>query len=668
MSKMNESFQDLVLQQTDKDIFGLVDLFSKLTLSDSPKYNYSDNPSEETLKSNPYMLKLDFWNKAKYNSSEKHNQNGVGVSDLCLVMNDIKIEGKSSSSEDAHKENASENDPYLERGDAVVEEKLDPEMKTTSVKYYAVALPVGLELSGEGTLIYTELKDALKAIKTYKGARFKEFALKEEALKYTFQLLEKVEKKKAIENEHLRYCTSQELCKLRKMIERGDEVNFAKQVWTYPRALIGEVDIPTVMQHGVRFNALHVAAKCDKPFMCQLILDILENPNFSELLYPEESPAMRARRMFQVRDLYLNTGTQKTGDTPLHYASKFGSIDCCKVLISHPQCDPEKKNVDGLIPKETICDRLNPIPSALKEQMEAVLGEGLIYVPVLRSNDDVSPPIVGKPCSCKDIEQYASLLITDEVELSLKAFAGPMTAKMAHQFYRVLKNPSSPKNSPYKPLEQDLISKIKLTDPEKGIIRIARHLAEDMKVDWHEYFPALNVFANFATKEGLDILETYLKKHQCYEPLLLSVTALEPAEQSLALIHEYPSHMNPLKHRVNVLYSVLYSTKKEEKFLTPPTSPEFITPPSSPRNSPVPERNVFLNGYTFSKLDVDVLLTIQDCDLNPDEYPNVHKWKLLVTAEMQKQYSNRFKPSQKRDLTPLRSKLQGSNISRKKLF
>ncbi|GFS46612.1 ankyrin repeat and LEM domain-containing protein 2 [Trichonephila inaurata madagascariensis] len=659
---MGESFQDLVLHQTDKDVFGLTELFSRLSLSDSPKNNCSDNSGRTLVNSNSHMTKFYSWKKAKNNCVEKQNQNDAGVKDLCLVMNDIKIKEKISCSEDTHKKDVCENDPSLETGDATIEKKQDPEERTVGMKYYAVALPVGLELSGEGTLIYTELKDALKAIKTYKGARFKEFATKESALEYTFEPLEKVEKKKPIENEHLRYCSSQELCKLRKMIERGDEVNFSKQVWTYPRALIGEVDIPTVLQHGVRFNALHVAAKCDKPLICQLILDILENPKFSEILYPEESPSMRARRMFYVRDLYLNTGTQKTGDTPLHYASKFGSIDCCKVLLSHPQCDPEKTNVDGLTPKETICDRLNTIPCELRTQIETIFEEGLIYVPVLISNDNVAPPIIGKPCSCRDIEQHTSLLITDEAELSLKAFAGPMTGKMAHQFYRALKNPSSPKNSPFAPKEQDLISKIKFTDPEKGILRIARLLAEDMGVDWHEYFPALNVFLNFATKEGLNVLETYFK-HQCKEPLL-SIIALEPAEQSLALVREYPSHMNPLKHRVNVLYSLLNSIKKEENFLTPPTSPEFVTPPSSPRGSPIQESNVFLKGYTFSKVDVDVLLTIQDCDFNPEEYPNVHKWKVLTSSEMQKQ-SSCYRPSQKRDLTPLRSRLQVCNVSRK---
>ncbi|XP_055940425.1 ankyrin repeat and LEM domain-containing protein 2-like isoform X2 [Argiope bruennichi] len=544
--------------------------------------------------------------------------------------------------------------------------------KKDNVKYYAVALPAGMESSAEGSLIFRDLKDALKAIKTYKGARFKEFTNKEEALKYSFEPLERVEKKKSPEDDRLKFRTSQELCKIRKMIERGDEVGFAREVWMYPRTLVAEVDIPTVMQHGVRFNALHVAAKCNKPLICQLILDILENPHFAESLYPDESLSMRFRRMYQIRDLYLNTGTQKTGDTPLHYAAKFGCIDCCKVLLSHPQCDVDKRNVDGFTARETICSRLSSVSSNLKEEMEAVFEEGLLYVPVLKSGNDVSPAIVGKPCSCKDIDGCASLLIDDDPKLSLKAFAGPMSPKMAQQFYKALKNPSSPIYSPFTPEEQGEIFEIKRTDPEKGVERIGRHLAEDMKVDWQEYFPDFNVFANFATKEGLAILEARLKKLQHGEPFSI-YNAEEPAEQSLALVHQFPSHINPLKHRVNVLYSLFEKTKKDEDFDTPPSSPEFITPPTSPCGSPERElkKPVFLNGSSFSKLDREIYQAIQDYDFNEDEYPNVSKWKLLVSTEMKNCSSLKHRLSRLKDFPSHKSRIFGKEFkptTRKKLF
>ncbi|CAL1269271.1 unnamed protein product [Larinioides sclopetarius] len=544
--------------------------------------------------------------------------------------------------------------------------------KKDSTKYYAVALPVGMESSEEGSLIYTDLKDALKAIKTYKGARFKEFTNKEDALKYTFESLEKVEKKKSSEDERLKHRTSQELCKIRKMIERGDEVGFAREIWMHPRTLVAEVDIPTIMQHGVRFNALHVAAKCNKPLICQLILDVLENPHFAESLYPDESPSMRFRRMYQIRDLYLNTGTQKTGDTPLHYAAKFGCIDCCKVLLSHPQCDIDKRNVDGFTARETVCSRLNSVPSNLKEDMEAVFEEGMVYVPVLKSNNDVSPSIVGKPCSCKDIDRCASLLIDEDPKLSLKAFAGPMSPKQAQQFYKALKNPSSPKYSPFTPEEQGEIFKIKRTDPEKGVERIGRHLAEDMKVDWQEYFPDFNVFANFATKEGLDILEARLRKLHHGEPFL-TFAAEEPAEQSIALVHQFPSHVNPLKHRVNVLYSLSSKAKKDEDFNTPPSSPEFITPPTSPCGSPEREskKPVFLNGSCFSKLDIQIYQAIQDYDFNPDEYPNVSKWKLLVSTEMKIHSTMKHQFSQHKEFPSHKSRIFRKEFkpsTRKKLF
>ncbi|GBN66469.1 Ankyrin repeat and LEM domain-containing protein 2 [Araneus ventricosus] len=690
ISNMLEPCGDSMTSQTDGDILGLSDLFSRLSLSDSSnKFSICTKSSFTDKRHNTPNKKSSFFNYDSFidkNSNFADNDVVTDKSSKFAENNGSCIDKKNSSTDnncgfiDQKGFSASnlavnlnnDNKACMAIGDTGLEQKAEIVAKKDSIKYYAVALPVGMESSEEGSLIYTDLKDALKAIKTYKGARFKEFSNKGDALKYAVEHLEKFEKKKSSEDEHLKHRTSQELCKIRKMIERGDEVGFAREIWMYPRTLVAEVDIPTVMQHGVRFNALHVAAKCDKPLICQLILDVLENPHFAESLYPDESPSMRFRRMYQIRDLYLNTGTQKTGDTPLHYAAKFGCIDCCKVLLSHPQCDIDKRNVDGFTAQETICSRLSSVPSNLKEEMEAVFEEGLVYVPVLKSNNDVSPSIVGKPCSCKDIDRCASLLTDDDPKLSLKAFAGPMSPKMAQQFYKALKNPSSPKYSPFTPEEQGEIFKIRRTDPEKGVERIGRHLAEDMKVDWQEYFPDFNVFANFATKEGLDILEARMKKLRHGEPFSI-FAAEEPAEQSIALVHQFPSHVNPLKHRVNVLYSLSEKAKKDEDFNTPPSSPEFITPPTSPCGSPERElkKPVFLNGSCFSKLDIEIYQAIQDYDFNPDEYPNVSKWKLLVSIEMKNHSSVKHQLSQHKDFPSHKSRIFGKEFkpsTRKKLF
>lgn len=46
-------------------------------------------------------------------------------------------------------------------------------------------------------------------------------------------------------------------------------------------------------------------------------------------------------------DMYLNTTDKFHNETPLHFASKFGSVDTVELLISFPQCDREARNKDG---------------------------------------------------------------------------------------------------------------------------------------------------------------------------------------------------------------------------------------------------------------------------------------------------------------------------------
>lgn len=40
------------------------------------------------------------------------------------------------------------------------------------------------------------------------------------------------------------------------------------------------------------------------------------------------------------------------GDTPLHFACKFGFVEMVAILISHPGTDKQQKNRDGLTPKD----------------------------------------------------------------------------------------------------------------------------------------------------------------------------------------------------------------------------------------------------------------------------------------------------------------------------
>jgi len=50
-------------------------------------------------------------------------------------------------------------------------------------------------------------------------------------------------------------------------------------------------------------------------------------------------------------DICLCTCVQR-GETPLHFACKFGFVEVVAVLVSHPATDQQLKNIDGLQPKD----------------------------------------------------------------------------------------------------------------------------------------------------------------------------------------------------------------------------------------------------------------------------------------------------------------------------
>lgn len=52
---------------------------------------------------------------------------------------------------------------------------------------------------------------------------------------------------------------------------------------------------------------MHVAARENQASICQLTLETLENPEFMQLMYPDDSPDMLQHRICYILDLYLNT-------------------------------------------------------------------------------------------------------------------------------------------------------------------------------------------------------------------------------------------------------------------------------------------------------------------------------------------------------------------------
>lgn len=74
---------------------------------------------------------------------------------------------------------------------------------------------------------------------------------------------------------------------------------------------------------------MHVAAKENQASICQLTLDVLENPDFMRLMYPDDDEAMLQKRIRYVVDLYLNTPDKMVRARPPLTLSFF---NCLKFL------------------------------------------------------------------------------------------------------------------------------------------------------------------------------------------------------------------------------------------------------------------------------------------------------------------------------------------------
>lgn len=151
--------------------------------------------------------------------------------------------------------------------------------------------------------------------------------------------------------------------------------------------------------------------------MCELILNTISDVTFIKLLYGDEAHQNPDDRAKILLDLYLNMPDKGLNETPLHFAVKYGAAECVEVLTSYPECDRNFKNKHGKTPRmvsfksifyknrmfylffQIICDRCDtPVPIESKRKIARLL-EDNYYVPVLRSEDNCIPPVIGEPFS-----------------------------------------------------------------------------------------------------------------------------------------------------------------------------------------------------------------------------------------------------------------------------
>ncbi|XP_059484390.1 ankyrin repeat and LEM domain-containing protein 2 homolog [Neocloeon triangulifer] len=373
--------------------------------------------------------------------------------------------------------------------------------------FYAVSCPEDNtedDFSAESR-VFNLQEDALKFAKKNKKCRFKSFRIYEEALQFattpaTIQISAPMVSSPGYVDGASRFKgpKSQDLVQLRKEIENGNTNMVRRMIWENPRYLISNGDMPSILQEGARYNALHVAARKGNAEMAALILETLSDTKFALLLYGDCVDNGRLRCSILL-DLFLNMPDKGLHETPLHIASKLGAVRCVEVLVNYPECKKNQLNKEKLTPVEIICTRQNPHASATQEIKHLL--QDTFFVPVLRSST-LDQPEVGEPFSSN-----TPLVTTFEVS----AYAGPMDFEHAKVFHKQLKYPSRRVKMPF--------STARLSDFNRGLEREGRDLARMHNVKWKEFWPFLGFYIDLACLEGLTALEDYFKTKFNEQPI-----------------------------------------------------------------------------------------------------------------------------------------------------
>ncbi|EZA59055.1 Ankyrin repeat and LEM domain-containing protein [Ooceraea biroi] len=492
--------------------------------------------------------------------------------------------------------------------------------------------------------IYQNKEEALQVIKIHKKARMKTFKNLADAEAYVKHGLElptikistvaKTQEKPS----NFKALRPQELVGFKKLIENGNLDKIKNYVWENPRYLISNGDTPAILQVGSRYNALHIAAKANKPQICEFILNTVGHSKFLQLHHGEKEERNNLNLMEIMLDLYLNTPDKGLNETPLHFAAKFGYRDVVRVLVSYSQCIKTLQNKYEQMPVDVICTRKCQEDENLKREIRLLL-EDQFYVPVLRAEGNICPPTIGEPFSPTSPPTNLNRdPISPRVEV--RAFAGPMTKSQAVEFRKKWKTPpritprrgqgdaSCVMNSPIA---------LRLQDTEKGLECVGRNLAEEYRVSWKEYWPFLKDFVDFRTDKGLTKLEEYLEekyKEQLYCFMMKNLTN-DTATNARQQTPE-KSFNNDIQDLCDKLRLCLLLTEDEEaeentEFFTPPSSPEPSQEDSDDDMLSAEEEDeedsiIFIEGSLPTRVDYAVYNALSStiCSYT---FPNVYRWR-----------------------------------------
>ncbi|XP_039295061.1 uncharacterized protein LOC111057302 isoform X2 [Nilaparvata lugens] len=376
--------------------------------------------------------------------------------------------------------------------------------------FYAIYIPEPNKADKYQTKIFHDKLEALTLVKSDKRARFKVCSTLAEAMTFSKDgggggghgvTSQQQSSSLSVEKSAFSGPKSTDLVRMRKAIEAGDLETVRKTVWDNPRYLVSSGDTPSILQEGSRYNALHVCARTQQAAICAFILQTVGSVEFVRLLYGSSTSNHTSdadERCRVLVDLYLNTPDKGHNETPLHFAAKHGAAEVVEVLVAHAQCDKTRVNKYGQTASEIICTRSNDKSEGLSRRIRALLDEHY-FVPVLRSSDPTVEPSIGQPFSPSSPLNLSGDIMSPVKEI--QGLAGPMPLDVAKAFRKNWKTPPRDPQSPLRKVIQD---------PMKGLENIGRRLAQDCNIPWKEYWPFLDMFADFHSQEGLNLLENYL--------------------------------------------------------------------------------------------------------------------------------------------------------------
>ena len=461
------------------------------------------------------------------------------------------------------------------------------EQQTTEKPEPALSVIFGINLSAVEDIdpslseqYFCESKAELTSIYSrYKEMRFKVCKCKEEALEFSLQRLPNSTAKPSLDSDPSDYHTpkQQDLNQLKLAIERADSARLEELIASNPKLLVTSSDVPTILQIRCHYNALHIAALSDNATAAKTVLRHLNSEQLWDLLYPSDRLTIRNSRRSNCLSSYLNTGDALLGETPLHFACKFGSVKVASALITQAYIEVAKPNKEGEVPIDVICSRKYP---ERKRQVQNLFSDNY-FVPVYRSPDNATPPILGKP-----VHRHSDKLVSMETEerdgtpikeqLLCRAWAGPLNQEKANKFYKDWKSPPGMKSPLYKS------SRDRRTDPDKGLEYDGRQLARSFNVGWREYWDFLGECCNLTERDGRQLLEDYITRR------ISSLSGKEPLEEELGKL--------------------------------------------SIRSEPQP---VFLYGDTPCKADYRALEALgEDIDIDRRKYPGTFLWKQCMAEHI----------------------------------